>query len=44
MQSFPKPAMAMVETMRAAADAEPARAIAFQGSPGANSHRAASEA
>jgi prephenate dehydratase len=30
--------------MRAAADAEPARAIAYQGSPGANSHRAATEA
>ncbi len=30
--------------MRAKAVAEPTRAIAFQGSPGANSHRAASEA
>ena len=30
--------------MRAAAAAEPARAIAYQGAPGANSHRAASEA
>ena len=30
--------------MRAAAAADPARAIAFQGSPGANSHRAAIEA
>jgi prephenate dehydratase len=30
--------------MRAAAAADPARAIAFQGSPGANSHRAATEA
>ena len=30
--------------MRAAAEAEPARAIAYQGSPGANSHRAATEA
>ena len=44
MQSFPAPAMAMVETMQAAAQAEPERAIAFQGSPGANSHRAAMEA
>ena len=34
----------MVETMQAAAQAEPERAIAFQGSPGANSHRAAMEA
>ena len=41
---FPGPALAMVERMQAAAAAEPARAIAFQGSPGANSHRAASEA
>ena len=44
MHSFPAPAMAMVETMQAAAQAEPERAIAFQGSPGANSHRAAMEA
>ncbi|MBH5320985.1 prephenate dehydratase [Aurantiacibacter sediminis] len=43
MQSFPAPALAMVEKMRAAATAEPDRAIAFQGSPGANSHRAVSE-
>jgi len=44
MHSFPAPAMAMVETMRESAAADPARAIAFQGSPGANSHRAAMEA
>ncbi|WFL76092.1 prephenate dehydratase [Altererythrobacter arenosus] len=44
MHSFPAPAEAMVETMRESAAAEPARAIAFQGSPGANSHRAAMEA
>ncbi|KLE33988.1 prephenate dehydratase [Aurantiacibacter luteus] len=43
MDSFPAPALAMVETMRAAAAAEPERAIAFQGAPGANSHRAAME-
>ena len=43
MQSFPAPALALVERMQAAAAADPARAIAFQGSPGANSHRAASE-
>lgn len=42
--SFPGPALAMVEQMQAAAAAEPERAIAFQGSPGANSHRAATEA
>ncbi|MEE4200789.1 prephenate dehydratase [Erythrobacter sp.] len=44
MASFPKPALGIVEEMRAAAAADPARAIAFQGSPGANSHRAAMEA
>lgn len=43
MNSFPAPALAMVETMRAAAAADPARALAFQGAPGANSHRAACE-
>lgn len=44
MHSFPAPAMAMVETMRESAAADPGRAIAFQGAPGANSHRAAMEA
>jgi len=44
MRSFPAPAMAMVETMRASATDAPERAIAFQGAPGANSHRAAMEA
>ncbi|MEL6877796.1 MAG: prephenate dehydratase [Pseudomonadota bacterium] len=44
MHSFPAPALAIVKTMQAAAAAEPGRAIAFQGSPGANSHRAAMEA
>ncbi len=43
MESFPAPALAMVEKMRAAAAEEPMRAIAFQGAPGANSHRAAGE-
>ena len=43
MHSFPAPALAMVEAMQAAAAADPARAIAWQGSPGANSHRAALE-
>ncbi|TIX51099.1 prephenate dehydratase [Alteraurantiacibacter aquimixticola] len=43
MHSFPAPALALVEKMRAAAAAEPERAVAFQGAPGANSHRAAME-
>ena len=43
MHSFPAPALEMVERMRAAAAQDPARAIAFQGAPGANSHRAALE-
>lgn len=44
MRSFPDPALALVDEMREAASADPARAIAFQGCPGANSHRAAIEA
>jgi len=44
MRSFPAPALALVDRMRAAAAADPAGAIAYQGSPGANSHRAATEA
>ncbi len=44
MRSFPGPALSIVDQMRSAAEAEPARAIAYQGSPGANSHRAALEA
>jgi prephenate dehydratase len=43
MNSYPAPALAKVEQMAAAAAAEPARAIAFQGAPGANSHLAALE-
>jgi prephenate dehydratase len=43
MESYPAPARALVEEMHAAAAADPARAIAFQGAPGANSHRAALE-
>jgi prephenate dehydratase len=43
MDSFPAPALELVERMRAAAAADPARAVAFQGAPGANSHRAALE-
>ena len=44
MRSFPGPALPIVDSMRAEAAKAPLRAIAFQGSPGANSHRAASEA
>ena len=44
MYSFPTLAKAMVETMCESAAADPARAVAFQGSPGANSHRAAVQA
>ena len=43
MDSFPAPALALVDAMRDAAAAAPARAVAFQGAPGANSHRAALE-
>ena len=43
MQSYPLPALALVEKMTAAAIADPMRAVAFQGAPGANSHRAAME-
>ena len=44
MISFPAPATAMVETMQTAAAEMPERAVAFQGCPGANSHRAAMDA
>jgi prephenate dehydratase len=43
MESYPAPARALVEQMHAAAAADPSRAVAFQGAPGANSHRAALE-
>lgn len=43
MDSYPAPALALVEKMLTAAAEEPRRAIAFQGAPGANSHRAVSE-
>jgi prephenate dehydratase len=43
MDSYPAPALELVEEMREAAAADPARAVAFQGAPGANSHRAALE-
>ena len=41
MTSFAPPAQVLVDTMRTAAAAEPARAIAFGGAPGSNSHQAA---
>ncbi len=43
MHSFAAPALALVEQMAASAAADPARAVAFQGAPGANSHKAALE-
>jgi prephenate dehydratase len=43
MNSYPAPALAKVKEMAAAAAAEPSRAVAFQGAPGANSHLAALE-
>lgn len=43
MHSYPAPALARVEEMTAAAAADPARAISFQGAPGCNGHRAALE-
>ncbi len=43
MNSYPAPALAKVNDMTTAAAADPARAVAFQGAPGANSHLAALE-
>ena len=43
MHSFPEPALALVATLSAAAAADPARAMALQGAPGCNGHRAALE-
>lgn len=43
MHSFPQPALDLVEQMTAQAGADPARAMAFQGAPGCNGHRAALE-
>ena len=43
MQNYPAPAQALVAEMTAAAAADTARAVAFQGAPGANSHIAALE-
>ena len=44
MNDYPAPAAALVAAMTTAAAAEPARAIAFQGAPGAYSHQAVREA
>ena len=43
MHSFPEPALILVSAMAEAAAADPQRTLAFQGAPGANSHRAALE-
>jgi prephenate dehydratase len=43
MHSYPQPALALVAEMEAAAAAQPARAMALQGAPGCNGHRAALE-
>jgi prephenate dehydratase len=43
MENYPAPARRLVAEMIAAAEAEPARAVTFQGAPGANSHRALME-
>jgi len=43
MHSFPAPALALVGQMTTAASADAARAVAFQGAPGCNGHRAALE-
>ena len=43
MHSYPAPALARVQEMVRAAAADPARAVSFQGAPGCNGHRAATE-
>ena len=43
MESYPQPARALVLQMEAAAAADPSRAMALQGAPGCNGHRAAQE-
>ena len=43
MHSFPQPALALVASMTAVAAENPSLAVAFQGAPGCNSHRAALE-
>lgn len=44
MERFPLPAQPIVAAMSDAAAVEPARTVAFQGAPGANSHLAAMQA
>jgi prephenate dehydratase len=44
MENYPAPARALVAQMTAAAAADTARAVTFQGAPGANSHIAVVEA
>lgn len=44
MEHYPAPARPIVARMTAAAAADPSRAVAFQGAPGANSHIAALQA
>ena len=44
MQHYAAPARPLVDAMTRAAAAEPKRAVAFQGAPGANSHVAVAEA
>ncbi|MEP0188944.1 MAG: prephenate dehydratase [Erythrobacter sp.] len=44
MRSFPEPAVKIANELRSLAEADPSRAVAVQGSPGSNSHRAATEA
>ncbi len=44
MDRYPAPARPIVTAMMAAAAADPARAVAFQGAPGANSHIAVDQA
>ncbi|MEO7247399.1 MAG: prephenate dehydratase [Novosphingobium sp.] len=43
MHSFPQPALALVSEMASAAAGDSSRAMAFQGAPGCNGHRAALE-
>ena len=43
MASYSASAQRLVDLMGAAALADPVRALAFQGAPGANSHLAATE-
>jgi len=44
MQNYPAPALPIVAAMTEAADAAPARAVSFQGAPGANSQIAIEQA